>query len=274
MTPLNLAEARFTRGIDINVTSGFILAPMFTVKQLSEIAGVTPRTLRFYDRIELLKPSRCGRERLPLLRSRQRCCDCSRSCSTASWTCRSSASVIILARSAFDIEAALENHKAELAQRRERLEHLIETVDDTILHLKGKKEMSDKQLFAAFSEEEQAEMEKEAMQLYDPEIVRESNRKFKALTPAEKQAIFDEGNALYLALVATIPQGPDSPAAQAGCRTLAPPHGPFLDALPGAIGGAGGPLQPGAQVQGQLRQDRPAPGRVHGARRCESMLNG
>jgi hypothetical protein len=76
--------------------------------------------------------------------------------------------------------------------------------------------MSDKQLFAAFSEEEQAEMEKEAMQLYDPEIVRESNRRFKALTPAEKQAIFDEGNALYLALVAAIPQGPDSPAAQAG----------------------------------------------------------
>ena len=46
--------------------------------------------------------------------------------------------------------------------------------------------MSDKQLFAAFSEEEQAEMEKEAMQLYDPEIVRESNRKFKALTPRRK----------------------------------------------------------------------------------------
>ena len=122
----------------------------------------------------------------------------------------------ILEAPAFDIEAALKNHKAELAQRRERLERLIATVDDTILHLKGKKEMSDKQLFAAFSEEEQAEMEKEAMQLYDPEIVRESNRRFKALTPAEKQAIFEEGNALYLAMVAAIPQGPDSPAAQAG----------------------------------------------------------
>ena len=33
---------------------------MFTVKQLAEIAGVTPRTLRFYDRIRLLKPARVG----------------------------------------------------------------------------------------------------------------------------------------------------------------------------------------------------------------------
>ncbi len=91
----------------------------------------------------------------------------------------------------FDIEAALESHKHELARRRARLERLIETVDNTILHLKGKKEMNDKQLFAAFSDEEQAEMEKEAMQLYDPEIVKASNRKWKAYTAAEKQRIFD-----------------------------------------------------------------------------------
>jgi DNA-binding transcriptional MerR regulator len=188
---------------------------MFTVKQISEIAGVTPRTLRFYDRIKLLKPSRVGAngyryyDHASLLRLQQILLY--RELDLPLDRIR-----VILEDPAFDIEAALENHKTELAQRRERLEHLIETVDDTILHLKGKKEMSDKQLFAAFSEEEQAEMEKEAMQLYDPEIVRESNRKFKTLTPAEKQAIFDEGNALYLALVATIPQGPDSPAAQAG----------------------------------------------------------
>jgi microsomal dipeptidase-like Zn-dependent dipeptidase len=54
------------------------------------------------------------------------------------------------------------------------------------------------------------------MQLYDPEIVRESNRRYRALSASEKQAIADEGNALYLAIVAAIPLGPDSAAAQAG----------------------------------------------------------
>ena len=76
--------------------------------------------------------------------------------------------------------------------------------------------MSNKQLFAAFSEEEQAEMEKEAMQLYDPETVKASNRKWKAYSAEEKQRILDEGNAVYLEIVAAIPEGPDSPAAQAG----------------------------------------------------------
>ena len=33
---------------------------MFTVKQLSKMAGVTPRTLHHYDEIGLLKPSRIG----------------------------------------------------------------------------------------------------------------------------------------------------------------------------------------------------------------------
>ena len=188
---------------------------MFTVKKLSDLAGVTPRTLRFYDQLGLLKPARVGangyryygrdallrlqhillyRELdLPLAQIRE-----------------------ILDRPGFDPVLALENHRAELERRRVRLEGLITTVDDTIMHLKGKKEMSEKQLFAAFSEEEQAEMEKEAMQLYDPEIVRESNRRYRALTAAQKQAILDEGNALYLDLVAAIPAGPESAAAQTG----------------------------------------------------------
>jgi DNA-binding transcriptional MerR regulator len=188
---------------------------MFTVKQLSTIAGITPRTLRYYDRIDLLKPSRVGsngyryydeaallelqqillyRElELPLERIRE-----------------------IVNRPGFDPLAALEDHKFELARRRARIERLIATVDETILHLKGKKEMTDKQLFAAFSEEEQAEMEKEALKLYDPETVRTSNRKWRAYSAAEKQRILDEGNAVYLELMAAIPEGPGSQAAQAG----------------------------------------------------------
>ncbi|MGA9396738.1 MAG: MerR family transcriptional regulator [Anaerolineaceae bacterium] len=188
---------------------------MFTVKKLSELAGITPRALRYYDRLGLLKPTRVGangyryygeevllklqqilfyRELgLPLERIRE-----------------------IVTRHDFDVEAALENHKTELVRRHARLERLITTVDDTLLHLKGIKEMSEKQLFSAFSEEEQAEMEKEAMQLYDPETVKASNRKWKAYTPEEKQRILEEGNAVYLEMVAAIPQGPASPAAQAG----------------------------------------------------------
>ena len=74
--------------------------------------------------------------------------------------------------------------------------------------------MSEKRLFAAFSDDEQAEMEKEAMERYDPGIVKASSAKWKRYTAQEKQRIFDEGNAVYLDFVKAIPKGAASPEAQ------------------------------------------------------------
>jgi MerR family transcriptional regulator, thiopeptide resistance regulator len=188
---------------------------MFTIKQLSKMAGVTPRTLHYYDEIGLLKPSQVGdngyryygeesvlklqqillyRELdLPLEDIRR-----------------------ILGRQDFDVSSALEKHRAELSRRIRRLETLIVTVENTILHLEGKKEMSKKQYFEGFSEEQQAEYEKEAMQMYDPATVKASARRWKEYSAAEKQAIGEESNAVLEALLAAMPKGPASPEAQAG----------------------------------------------------------
>ena len=75
--------------------------------------------------------------------------------------------------------------------------------------------MSPKKLFEAFSEEQQDEYAKQAEQMYDPETVRESNRKWKSYSPEKKQAILDEGKQVYLDMIAAMPDGPASPAAQA-----------------------------------------------------------
>jgi MerR family transcriptional regulator, thiopeptide resistance regulator len=75
--------------------------------------------------------------------------------------------------------------------------------------------MSPKGLFEGFSEEEQERYAKDAEQLYDPETVRESNRKWKAYSAEKKQAIMAEGNQVYLDMIAAMPKGADSPEAQA-----------------------------------------------------------
>jgi MerR family transcriptional regulator, thiopeptide resistance regulator len=82
--------------------------------------------------------------------------------------------------------------------------------------LKGKHSMSEKQFFEGFSEEQQAEYEKEAMQMYDPETVRASKARWRSYSAAEKQRIGEEGNAAYAALLESMPKGPGSPEAQAG----------------------------------------------------------
>lgn len=187
---------------------------MFTVKQLASLAGVTTRTLHHYDQIGLLKPSRLGDNGYryygeeALIRLQQILLY--RELDMPLEQIR-----LILERKDFDVPAALASHKDELRKRAARIERLIATVDDTILYLQGKKEMSDKQLFEPFNEEQQAEYEKEAMRRYDPEIVKASQRKWKRYTDADKQRIGEEGNAVYLGFLNAIGKGPASPEAQA-----------------------------------------------------------
>lgn len=179
---------------------------MYTVRQLSQLAGITPRTLHYYDEIGLLKPSRIGDNGYryyaeeSLLRLQQilfyRALDMPLDKIKQT-----------MGRHDFDIRAALESHKDELRKRMARMERLIITVDQTLLHLKGKKAMSEKQYFQAFSDEQQAEYEQEALQRWDPATVRAASRRWKDYTAAEKQRIQDEGNALYQDLVQAMPHG-------------------------------------------------------------------
>ena len=190
---------------------------MFTVKQLSKLAGVTPRTLHHYDSIGLLKPSRVGENGYryygdeSLLRLQQILFYRELGLSLEQIK-------KLMGRHDFDLLPALESHKVELAKRIERLERLVRTVENTIQHVKGQKEMSKRQLFQAFSDEEQAEYEKEIAEKYDPATVKESQRKWKSYTVVEKQRIGEEGNDITEALLNAMPKGPASPEAQAAMK--------------------------------------------------------
>lgn len=186
---------------------------MFTVKQLARIAGITPRTLRYYDTIGLLKPSRVGGNgyryygEQTLLRLQQILL-------YRELGLPLEAIKAILEGADFDVLEALEQHRVRLRQRAAHLERLINTVDDTITHLKGNQPMTPNQLFDVFNEEKQAEYEQEAMQMYDPEVVKGSYKKWKGYSQAEKQRIGEEGNAIYMDLLAAMPKGAASPEVQ------------------------------------------------------------
>ena len=188
---------------------------MYTVKQLSDLAGISIRTLHYYDEIGLLKPDSVGANLYryygdaSLLKLQQILFYRELGLSLE-------AIQEIITRPDFDLLAALESHRQALQVRRERLDRLIQTVDDTLLHLKGKKEMSKRQLFAGFTEEQQEQYAKEAAERYDPETVKASNKKWKQYPPEKKQAILAEGNAIYEDLVSAMPKGPASSEAQAG----------------------------------------------------------
>ena len=149
---------------------------MYTVKQLSNLAGISVRTLHYYDEIGLLKPASIGangyryyeKESLILLqqilfyRELEMNLDGIKA---------------LMDRPDFDVLNALRSHKEALQGRVRRLNTLIQTVENTIDQMKGKETMNEKGLFAGFSEEEQEQYAREAEKMYDPETVRASNRK-------------------------------------------------------------------------------------------------
>ncbi len=189
---------------------------VYTVKQLAALAGVTVRTLHYYDEIALLHPALVGAngyryyDDSALLRLQQ----------------------ILLYREFgmelmqikdifdspdFDLVTALRAHREVLRDRITRTENLINTVDETIRHLEGEIPMSGKQLFEAFSEETQRQYEREARLQYDPQIVNDSVRRWNGYSKAEKDQILAETGEIYSDVVAAIEAGvpPQSPEMQA-----------------------------------------------------------
>lgn len=187
---------------------------MYTIQQLAKMAGITRRTLHYYDEIGLLKPSQVGDNGYryygedAVLRLQQILFF--RELDLPLEQIRS-----IMGRPDFDILQTLEGHKTALGRRIDHLQRLVETVNNTMDHLKGKKKMSDQQLFDVLSEEQQEEYRREAEERYDPAVVRASYQRWNRYSKEEKQRIGEEGNAVYQGFLQVIPKGSGSAEAQA-----------------------------------------------------------
>lgn len=185
----------------------------YTVRQLARLAGVTPRTLHYYDAIGLLRPSAVGDngyrtyDDAAALRLQQilffRELDLSLN------EIRD-----VLDGPEFQTVPALEKHRRALQARVARLNGLIHTIDRTVLHLKGQIEMSTKELFEGFDDETQARYEEEAAQMYDPRMVQESSRRWKSYTAEDKARIQTEGGAVYQDLLPLLDRDPADAAVQ------------------------------------------------------------
>jgi len=126
----------------------------YSVQQLSNLAGVSVRTLHHYDRIGLLKPAERSEKnyrfygKAELLRLQQILFY-----KELDFPLKKIAE--ILDDPDFDFLKALESHQVELLRRADRMQQLLTTVDKTIHSLKNKKNiMTDKELYEGFSQEE------------------------------------------------------------------------------------------------------------------------
>jgi DNA-binding transcriptional MerR regulator len=185
-----------------------------TVKQLSDLAGVTIRTLHYYDQIGLLKPSSVGAngyryyEEAALYRLQQ-------ILFYRELEIPLDKIKRMMERPDFDVLASLESHRSALQAEARRLQRLVRTVETTKNHLKGRVNMNPGALFDGFSEAEQQKYAQEASEKWDAKTVKASNDRWKAYSPAQKKRILEEGQAIYGDLAAAMPKGAESKQVQA-----------------------------------------------------------
>lgn len=160
----------------------------YTINKLAKLAGVTTRTLRYYDQIALLKPSHTtqagyriyGKKEIDKLQQILFFRELELSLEQIS---------NILNQPEVDYLTLLEAHREALVLKNQRLTALINTIDTTIAAQKGEKMMTDKQKFDAFKhqliEEHEAKYGQESRQKYGKERVNDSRAAMLNMSEAE-----------------------------------------------------------------------------------------
>jgi len=175
----------------------------YTVQKLAHLAGVSTRTLRYYDEIDILKPARInssgyriyGQEEVNRLQQILFYRELGVSLD--------SIKTIVTAPS-FDGAAALREHREKLLEKKEQLELLIANVEKTIALTEGRIKMSNKERFEGFKkkmiEENEKKYGKEIREKYGNDTVNRSNEKVMNMT----QEHHDEVTALAEQVTVTL----------------------------------------------------------------------
>lgn len=170
----------------------------YTIKQVADMSGISTRTLRYYDQIDLLKPAEHSDSGYRLYEDKE----------------LNRLQQILLYRSlgmkleqiqsvlddpAFHTLTALEDHQRKLEAEQEKINRLLATVKRTIQYTKGEITMTAEEKFEGFKKERLEENERlygeEIREKYGEETIEKSNKKFMNLSEAdfqEMQRIEDE----------------------------------------------------------------------------------
>lgn len=122
----------------------------------------------------------------------------------------------LLADPAFDRRDALLRQRELLAERRQRLEAMLELIDKTLTSLQGGIPMTKEEMFEVFGDFDPSQYEAEVRERWgDTEAYTESVRRAKRYTKADWQRLREESEEITLAIAALMDEGvaPEDPRA-------------------------------------------------------------
>ncbi len=187
---------------------------VYTVKKLAQLAGVSVRTLHYYDQVGLLKPQSYsgsgyrlyGEDAVVRLQQILFFRELDFSLEEISR---------IISRPDFDVLEALQEHRVLLSKKAERLSELLATVDKTIKKLKGETEMDIKEYYQGFSDEKIEEYRKEVRERWGEDTLKSSEAKVKKMGKEKFAALQAEGGRIFQEICDNRSKGASSKEVQA-----------------------------------------------------------
>lgn len=182
----------------------------YTVHALGKLAGVSTRTLRYYDEIGILKPARInssgyriyGQNEVDRLQQIL----FYRELDVPLETIKE-----MMASPSFDVKEALKEHHEKLLAKKERLLQLIENVERTRETMEGRRRMSDKEKFAGFKkkmlEVNEAKYGKEIREKYGEEMIEQSNAKLMKMSENDYHNMVEIEKELFSTLQVAVKEG-------------------------------------------------------------------
>ncbi|MGB8954416.1 MAG: MerR family transcriptional regulator [Tumebacillaceae bacterium] len=182
----------------------------YTVQKLARLAGVSARTLRYYDEIGILKPARIsssgyrvyGQAEIDQLQQIL----FYRELGVALDQIKD-----IITDPSFNGAKALREHREQLLDRRKQLDVLIANVEKTIASTEGRITMSDQEKFEGFKkqmiDENEKKYGKEIREKYGEDAVSKSNQKVMDMTPEQHSEVTRLAEELKAVLAEAFQQG-------------------------------------------------------------------
>jgi len=166
----------------------------YTVQKLGQLAGISTRTLRYYDEIGLLKPTRINSSGYRIYGSAE--VDRLQQILFYRELGVNLASIKeIITSSTFDGATALKEHRNKLLEKREQLDMLITNVDKSIQLTERSITMADKEKFEGFKQKivdnNEDKYGKEIRKKYGDNIVDKSNVKVKGMSQKQYDEVMN-----------------------------------------------------------------------------------
>ncbi len=186
----------------------------YTVQALAQLAGISVRTLHYYDEIGLLKPAYSAKngyryyEEGELIRLQQILFfrelefsleDIKR----------------MLNRPGFSVIEALRDQKKLIRLKQTRLEKLIHAINTTITAMNSNQKINEKEMYDVFKDEDVKQYQDEVKERWgNTDAYKQSMKKVSKMTKVEMQKLKEDGEKHTTAIADAMDKGVDHPDVQ------------------------------------------------------------